>query len=52
MSLLKEQNQEMKTLLDANKIEFNSTKDQESYEPESTFITGGCENPYVTCENW
>ena len=52
MSLLKDQNQEMKTLLEKNKIEYNSSKDEEQFQPESTFITGGCEDPNVKCENW
>lgn len=41
----------MKTILEANKIQYKP-QGEEEYEQESTFITGGCENPNVQCENW
>ena len=54
MTLVKSQNQELKDVLKENNIRYTlkCDLDSENFEPESTFITRGADNPYVVCENW
>lgn len=53
MTLVKSQNQELKDVLKENNIRYTlkCDLDSENFEPESTFITRGADNPYVVCEN-
>ena len=51
---LKEENQELKSVLSENNISYKLQSEIEKRQEaeSSTFVTQGAENPNITCENW